>query len=108
MQPIMSAMVANSERMRLFFGLGRPSLGALLRISWTIAVAMVATAPIIAARMVSERPIYVASSKLPRVYSGTGTPQHEALRRCVRVHTSRSGEGPQPLQVRVLVRRPAG
>src|SRR5690242_21686265 len=66
MQPIISAMVANSERMRLFLGFGRPSVGELLRMSWTIAVAMVATAPMIAATMVSERPMrYGNPSKLP-------------------------------------------
>src|SRR3954469_13238646 len=61
MQPIIKAIVANSERMRLFFGFGRPSVGELLRINWKIAVPMVATAPMMAARMVSERPMRYGS-----------------------------------------------
>src|SRR5687767_2481261 len=55
MQPTISAMVASSERMRFFLGL-EPS-GERLRISCTMAVAMVARAPMMAATMVSERPI---------------------------------------------------
>src|SRR5690242_21187806 len=55
MQPIISAMVATRERTRFF--LGRVSLGARLRTSWKMAVSMVASAPMIAAMMVSERPI---------------------------------------------------
>src|SRR6187399_2418554 len=65
MQPIISAMVASTERMRFFFGFGRPSEGARLRTSWKIAVPMVASAPMMAATIVSDRPIYVASGKRP-------------------------------------------
>src|SRR5690348_3944791 len=71
MQPIMRATVASSERMRFFFG--RVSLGARLRTSWKIAVAMVASAPMIAATMVSDRPITESESR-PRFSSGIAAP----------------------------------
>jgi hypothetical protein len=94
MQPIISAIVASAERMRLFFGFGRPSLGARLRTSWKIAVPMVASAPMIAATMVSDRPMRYGTSgkRLRSVFrrfrpaarglSGVSTGSH-FVRRCL-------------------------